>query len=183
MRSHHDSPDDSVDAVLAAGPVCSTDDLRDDLLARTIGVLRRRRRRKRYALAASLLGCYLAGITTVAIGWLIGKEDRPVSPAQTAIREPFRTRGDSLLQSGPTSPEGCQAASANVSAYERWRRAGDYHLREAGDISRAVRDYARALDSASDEERAVSPAQDDWLLMALKDARAKEREHVRPQQN
>jgi hypothetical protein len=125
----------------------------------------------------------LAGITTVAIGWLIGKEDRPVSPTPTAISEPLRSEGNPPLKSEPPSPEGRQVASANVSAYERWRRTGDYHLRESGDISRAVRDYARALDSASDEERAISPAQDDWLLMALKDARAKEREHASPKHN
>jgi hypothetical protein len=74
-------------------------------------------------------------------------------------------------------------AVANPSAYQSWRHIGDHYLGDTGDISLAVAGYSQALDLATEEERTISPGQDNWLLMALKDARTKEKEHARSQPN
>jgi hypothetical protein len=55
--------------------------------------------------------------------------------------------------------------------------AGDRYLNEAGDPEAALRCYRRALDAASDEQTRFSP-DDNWLVMALKNAREKEARHA-----
>jgi hypothetical protein len=57
-----------------------------------------------------------------------------------------------------------------------FRRAGDRYLEAEGNVASALRCYRLALDLASESELAVAP-EDTWLLIALKDARQKEREH------
>jgi hypothetical protein len=55
-----------------------------------------------------------------------------------------------------------------------FRLAGARYLEEAGDIRAALRCYANALDVDPDADPTPG-GQDDWLLMALKDARQKEK--------
>jgi hypothetical protein len=194
MATPDDCPDDVVETLLAAGPPQPADGLRAGLLSQTLGVIRRRRRLKRCAWGASLLGCYLAGIITAAIGRPGGQGIvRTSYPQDSQVSQASEDSGKDANstpsvparppQPEPSIPDVREVAAAKPTDYERWRRTGDYYLRESGDISRAVRDYARALEHASDQEQAISPAEDNWLLMALKDARAKEREHVQSQQN
>ena len=54
---------------------------------------------------------------------------------------------------------------------------------ERGDVKEAVRQYTRYLKLAPADQLAISPGRDSWLLMALKDARAKEKNHVRSEAN
>jgi hypothetical protein len=75
---------------------------------------------------------------------------------------------------------GQAVATAKVTRFEAYRRAGDRFLREPAQLSMAVRSYTNALSVASAEERAISPERDSWLLMALKDSRIKERSHGNP---
>jgi hypothetical protein len=83
----------------------------------------------------------------------------------------------------PANPEKQQVAAKKPSGFESWRRIGDHYLRESGDISLAVAGYSEAINLASAEERRISPGQDNWLMMALKEARSKEKKHVYPEQN
>lgn len=178
------TPDDyPLDAVLGGHPPPPDGESRRLVLTQTLGVLRRRRRLKRCALGACLLGCYLAGIVTVAIGWPGGTEESRGWQTRTTASAPEPSDTPPAPRSAPAAPGSRQVAVAELSDYERWRRAGDECLRESGDISRAVRDYTRALDLASGDERAISPVKDNWLLMALKNAHAKERQDAHPQQN
>jgi hypothetical protein len=183
MQEPDNSRNDPLDAALGAIDQRPTDALRGAVFSRTIGIIRRRRRLKRCALAAGLLGCYLAGVTTMGL-WRPGGKEGPQSPAARATTVAPRTPNVSPPSSPRHSgPDKSQVAVASPSGYESWRRIGDHYLRESGDVSLAVAGYSQAIDLASDEERAISPERDNWLLMALKDARAKEREHARSEQN
>jgi hypothetical protein len=57
------------------------------------------------------------------------------------------------------------------------RQAGDRYLHEDNDPEAALRCYTRALDAAPEEARKFSP-DDNWLLMAIKNARDKETPHA-----
>ena len=59
-----------------------------------------------------------------------------------------------------------------------FRLAGARHVAEGGDLQAALRCYRQSLDAGSEEDLAVKP-EDDWLLMALKDARKKEKQHAK----
>jgi hypothetical protein len=50
----------------------------------------------------------------------------------------------------------------------------DRYLHEKGDVALALRYYTRALNTASNEQQAISVEEDSWLLMALKTSRMKE---------
>jgi hypothetical protein len=183
MQESHDPRDDPLDAVLGAGGPAADDELRRAVLRQTTGLIRGRRRRKRCILAAGLLACYLAGGLTVTFWHTGGTTQRPLSDLPTTAAVP---RPPDVLRPPPPGPAGSngpQVAATKLDGYERWRRAGDQDLRQSGDISQAVRHYARALVAASDEQRAIVPDRDNWLLMALKDARVKETRHAQPQQN
>ena len=175
---------DSVDAALGVlGQPTADDNLRETLLAQTLGVVRRRRWMKRCILAAVLLGCYLAGITTVGL-WRSQGNVSPQSPScqpMIVAQTPRNVTPPPLpVSAGPVKR---QAAAAKSSGFEAWRRIGDHYLRETGDISLAVAGYSEAVNLASEEELAISPGRDNWILMALKDARTKERNHAFSEQN
>jgi hypothetical protein len=61
---------------------------------------------------------------------------------------------------------------------ELYREAGDRYLSAESDPESALRCYTAALDAGAGADRAVAPA-DSWLLMALKDAREKEKRHAK----
>ena len=178
MNERNDSFDDLLTEPFdASGRQHAADDrLRAALLAQTVGVLRCRRRVKRCALAASLLGCYVAGITTMGLLRAGAQQENPAAPGQAMTVQSQRAAPRSPHRS--VNPDKQQVAVKKPSGFESWRRIGDHYLHESGDVSLAVAGYSEAIDLASDEERAISPGQDNWLLMALKDARTKERNHV-----
>jgi len=178
MSSPNYSQDDFVDAMLdRKEQSCANDNLLQAVLTGTLGVMRRRRRIKRCMIAATLLGCYLAGIATVAF-WRTGAVSINPTPPQIAAETKTPS---SVIQSKDLSPEeelaaikAYKANSTTRSQFEVLRRAGDRYLQDPEKLQLAVRTYSRALKYASAEERAISPKHDTWLLMALKDAHSKE---------
>ena len=177
MKEINDSFEDPLAASAESGDGAADDRLRAAVFAKTVGVLRGRRRLKRCALAAGLVGCYLAGITTMGL-FQAGRESEP--PAA-----PGPTVADNSQYAAPHSrhvsarPKGQQVAVKKPSGFESWRRIGDHFLSESGDLSLAVAGYSEAISLASAEERRISPGQDNWLLMALKqDAQSREKKHV-----
>jgi hypothetical protein len=173
-----DTPrDDAIDVMLGADRrPCGDDRLRAAVLARTISTIRFHRRLKRCALAAALVGCYLAGAVTMRIWNPIG--GNLPQPAVVQVAQDQQPQPVVSPSRGPVRSADHQFASVKISRYEAVRRAADRNLLERDDLPSAIRGYKRALDLASAEERAISPVQDSWLLMALKDAREKERKHV-----
>jgi hypothetical protein len=207
MQDQNHPTSDPVDAAFD-GNGQSHDDadaLRGRVFTQTVRMIRRRRRLKRCALAAGLLGCYLAGVTTMGMwrsdGWrALAATSRPEvatseNPSQRQPPAPLPKSAashniDSQRQDVPrpampaiNHPGQPQVAVAIPTAFESWRNIGDYYLRESGDIALAAAGYSQAIDLATEEERAISPGRDNWLLMAMKDAREKEKNYARYEQN
>jgi hypothetical protein len=183
MKEPNHSLDDLLAAAFDAGgrQHAAAGGLRAAVFAQTVGVLRRRRRLKRCAMAAGLLGCYLAGIATMGVLRAGGGREHPAAAGQTTTAG--SRQAAPRRPHVPADPDEHRLAAKKPSGFESWRRIGDHYLRESGDISLAAASYCEAINLASDEERAISPGQDNWLLMALKDARLKEKEHAYPEQN
>jgi hypothetical protein len=161
---------DPLDQLLAVPAVPAGKDLRQALLLRTTGVLRRRRWGRRCVLAAALAACYAAGVLTVPPQPPDGPpevvHDRPVTDTPATSPRP----DDSPLAlewQGLDNPVGrAEALRGAAAGYER-----------AGDLASAVRCYRNAIDSGSEEDAQIT-ADDDWLLMVLKDAKQKEKRHA-----
>lgn len=184
MSGPDNSRDELLDDLLGAeGRSSGNDRLRGVVFARTIGVIRFRRRLKRCALAASLLGCYLGGMATMGI-WRPSADGRPqLSTGPVATSPGPSSPPVASPLSGPAVSGDGQAGAETMSCAEVLRRSGDRHLFENGDVKLAVRNYEHFLNLPSAEQRAISPGQDNWLLMALKDARSKEMKHDRVEQD
>ena len=182
MSSPDEFQNDSLDVVLGAkGQISDDNRLRQAVLAGTLGVIRRRRRLKRCAVAATFLGCYLAGIATVMF-WRPGAIDLPKpSTVQIATNKQQPSDASKSQASELAAILAYKPTSVTLSQFEVLRRAGDRYLRDPEKMQLAVRTYSRALKYASAEQRAISPEHDTWLLMALKDAHSKEIKHENSQ--
>ena len=71
-----------------------------------------------------------------------------------------------------------QALEATAGAPALYRAAGDHYLDDAGDVRSAVRCYCQLLDAEGDEETTIR-AEDSWLLMALKEAKQREKRYAK----
>jgi hypothetical protein len=170
MPGPDDLPDDLIDAALRAdGEPRDAARLREAVLRRTVGVIRRRRRARSCVLAAALAGCYVAGLATAS---LRAPAERGLAPP--AVSSPLPR---------PNAPPNRERGSARLSPEELARRDADRCLLDRGDVKEAVRGYDRFLKLASADRRAIAPEQDSWLLMALKDAKLKEMARDREKQN
>ena len=157
---------------LLAAPAPRTDGrLREAVLAKTARVLRRRRFIRRLAHAATLAACFFAGLLTAE--WR-----RPAAPPRE--RE-IVTAAPSPAPAPPAAEPAELERLAKRSPERRgdlYRRAGDLYATEQGDLSSALRCYREALDAGDEKNLAIS-ADDHWLLMAIKDARQKEKNDAR----
>jgi hypothetical protein len=163
---------DPLKDLLAPPPADGAEGLRERLLGRTTRLLRRRRRLRRLTWAAALAaGC---GAALLSVWWAarpappgpnpsMAREERPAPPVlpETAVTVEERAADDDDWKA--------QAAL--------YRRAGELYLSAENDPAAAVRCYGNALDAGGEEALPVSPA-DDWLLMAIKNARQKEKRHA-----
>jgi len=163
---------DPCDELLVPKPAEASDALRSQVLARTKRVLRVRRWTRRFAVVLVLAACYAAGLATMH--WLapaapavpIYVEKAPEEPPAPQAQEPVPSPSDMEWQllDHPNQPQ-------QVALY---REAGDRYLAEANDPESALRCYRRMLDVGSDADLAISP-DDNWLLMAAKAERQKEK--------
>ena len=156
-------------------------DVKGAILAKTQGVLRRRRYLRRAGYALALAGCYLAGMLTTSLTTpqapVIAQQDRPAPvdhpapipaspPRQIAIEKPAKQQRPKVARGRPTR-------------FEKLRRAADRALLEQGDMMAAVTLYKKALDVAKPEELAISVERDNWLLISLKEARLQEKQNAK----
>ncbi|OAI49623.1 hypothetical protein AYO44_06360 [Planctomycetaceae bacterium SCGC AG-212-F19] len=161
--------------LLEATPAPAPAALREAVLRHTTGVLRRRARRRRLTIAAGLAACYAAGLATMYVAGLLWHRsaDRPAPTPEPIVAGPADERPASsspILSAARLEREGETAGSAERAAL--FRLAGTRYLQETGDVRAALRCYANALDEDPDT---TPSSQDHWLLMALKDARQKEK--------
>jgi hypothetical protein len=143
----------------AAERIPASQQLRDAVLSRTTRTVRNRRRVRRCAIVAALIGCYLGGIAT---GSLRPRADSREIDAGTVARKLVRPEDDQI------AAENERQAAKRVTPYERLRRIGDQQLEKYANIPAATRSYQKALQLASSDQRTIAPDRDTWLLMALK---------------
>jgi hypothetical protein len=147
--------------------------LRQTVLKRTTRILRHRRWSRRAAIAAALAACYAAGVASTY--WL-----RPTAPAEVIIVEKSPEPAPSPAATAPHEAEPSaialewQAVESPNKRVELYRLAGDRYLVESNDMEAALRCYRQMLNAGSEKDLVISP-DDNWLLMALKDARLKEK--------
>jgi hypothetical protein len=146
--------------------------LRQGVLAKTTRVLRRRRLVRRLGLTAALAACFLAGVGTTSLWRSLeppGQDGRSASATHSPPATP------------PTAPEPpLSLVELEWRAFDsRNNRAALFfevarrYLEEQHDFDSALRCYSQALDAAPREVLAIRP-EDNWLVMALKQARQKE---------
>ena len=160
--------------LLAASSQGTDDRLREAVFAQTARILRRRRLVRRFAHAAALAACFVAGLLTAE--WR-----RPIAPPRERV---IVTIAPSPISTPPAAEPAELERLAKRSPERRgdlFRRAGDLYATEQGDLSSALRCYSESLD-ASDEKALTISTNDHWLLMAIKDARQKEKKDARTSQ-
>jgi hypothetical protein len=157
---------DALDDFLDRPPVSREGEngLRTRLRERTTRVLRWRRRGKRAAMGALLVGCYVAGLATMR--WF---EPATPVPAQQAQAPTVAKEAEVVIR-----PEVPEREAAEPPRSVALRQAGDFYLEQTGDFERALRCYSLSLNAGGAEALADS-RDDNWLVMAIKDARRKEK--------
>jgi hypothetical protein len=175
MPLPNDPINDHIESLLSLNQSMSGDDsLRQAVLAGTLGVIRRRRRLKKCSMAGALLGCYLAGMATLAFIRPGGENLSRPSDTHVAVNEQSEPGAARTLPPDYAGPPDQKAVYRVASKYEVLCRQADRYLENPENLQLAVNTYSRALKHASAEQRAISPEHDTWLLMALKDAHSKE---------
>jgi hypothetical protein len=162
---------DPCDFLTPTAPAASNPDLRRRLLDNTSVVLRRRRRLRRAYWAAAFAACYAAG--TLTTHWL-----RPAAPL-LAERRPEPAGPEQPADAG-RPPERPSPGRPDLES-DRVRllvKAADHALADKADPLAALYGYTKALDEGGDAALAIS-TDDSFLMMAIKDARKKERVHAK----
>ena len=177
---------DEIETLLegSASPAAAGEPLRRELLARTTGVIRRRRHMRRFGIFGAVACAYLAGVMTVSLRTSRTETviaDLSVHQSSTARRdagEDANPAGSEVAASTLEVPLGALSESGR---YELFCRAADRHLTETGDFTAALNLYRQALNTANEDELAIAAGRDTWLLMALKNARQQERTDEKPE--
>jgi len=152
--------------------------LRQVLLTKTTRIVRRRMWLKRAGILVALAACYGAGLLTMH--WATPNGGQAEMRVAKASVEPDAKKSEPQVEVSPP-------AEASAEILERWallvareqrsaffRRAGDRYYDRHNDLEGALRCYRAALDAGSEDDLQVA-AEDNWLLMALKEARSKEK--------
>jgi hypothetical protein len=165
---------DPLDDLLAAPPASADGTkLRQELLARSTGVVRRRRRLRQVAAGVALAGCFVAGMVTMRCltppaPELLVWDTRPQPPNET-LPEPKR---DAPIPETAVAVEyRALDATDRRERFDLYRKAARLY-RGKGDYANWVRCEGNALDEAAKEDLAVAP-DDDAVLIALKLERQK----------
>jgi hypothetical protein len=165
---------DPVAGLLAprAGPESA---LRQPLRDRTVRLLGRRRRLRRLAILTAVAAAFLLGL-------LLPRPAPRPSPPPTETTVAPTPPEPPPVEKRPEAPPSALVlewrAFDGVDA-DLYRQAGQRYLRDDNDPLSAVRCYRQSLNAASPDALTVS-ADDDWLLMALKDARQREKPDAKP---
>jgi hypothetical protein len=169
---------DPLEELLAPPPAAGAEGLRERLLGRTTRLLRRRRRLRRLAGAAALAGCCAAGL--LAVWWAARPAPAPPELVVPALAgdpsEQHRLKAELPTEAVAVEERAADDDDPRAQA-SLYRRAGDLYLSEENDPAAAVRCYGNALDAGGEADLSVVPS-DNWLLMAIKNARQKEKRHA-----
>jgi hypothetical protein len=157
-------------------PLAENESLKAALRERTTQLVRRRLWRKRALLAAALAACFAAGMATT--WWLLPPAEVAQEP-QPVVAEKKDEPKPQPKAEAPAMPRTAavverQARAQPDSRVANLRQAAKLYLAEDQDYAAALRCYTQALDAGGPEALAPSP-DDDWLEIALKNARHKEK--------
>jgi hypothetical protein len=169
---------DPIEAMLRPPSPSDNEALRQAVYTQTRRVLRRRRLLRQFAYAASLLLSFTVGAGTMR---MISPQPVPV----TDLPHPSASEAELQLPKNPPLSSDDTPLDAEWVAFdsidhrsELYRQAGDRYIKDENDLQSALRCYSNALDNGSEQDLAISP-DDNWLLMAIKDARQKEKNHAK----
>jgi hypothetical protein len=161
---------DPVDELLTVAPAPDDGRLRQDILHRSTAILRRRRRLKQLALAASLPACFLAGMMTM---WGFAP-----TPQQQVVYVEIEPKHETSPEPKKEAPTPMSAVAMENKALDSpdhradlYRQAAELYLKE-GNYASWVRCKDNALSEAKKEDLQISP-DDDFLTIALKKERQK----------
>jgi len=170
---------DPLDDFLDRGFSCEANEsLQVALRQQTTRVLHRQRQMRRLVIAGMAAACYAAGLATM---WLLVPRTVATTdlvPQHVVIVERIATPPH-LEEKLPESAA-IQEKEALAKPEQRatlLRRAGDLYLEKEQDIAAALRCYTQAFAAVGPEALEFSP-EDNWLVMAIKNARRKERMNV-----
>jgi hypothetical protein len=165
---------DPLDGMLRPPSLPENEALHQAVYCRTRRVLQRRHCLRQFTYAASLLVSFAAGSLAM---WVI-------LPAHSASKETPLPAPIASKEEIPPAPPDVSALASEWIAFdsedhrgELYRQAGDHYMTEEVDPQSALRCYSNALDSGTEQDLAIS-TDDDWLLMAIKNARQKEKKHA-----
>jgi hypothetical protein len=159
--------------------------LQEALRKRTTGLVRRRRWLRRGGFATALAACYVAGLLTM--NWLPSlrsldpnSRSEHASEAATSGLGSGAGSGPEKMASDNASPLALewQALESPSRSPALFRAAGDRYLTETGDVGSAVRCYRKLLEEEGGAEPTIS-SDDSWLLMALKEAKQREKRYAK----
>lgn len=171
---------DPVEGMLRPPLPVDNEALRQAMYTRTRIVLHRRRRLRQFAYAAALLVSFAVGLLAM---WM-------TVPARNASKgsplpAPVASRDEPQLPDAPPPSSDDSALEREWLAFdsedhrgELYRQAGDRYIRDKNDPQSALRCYSNALDNGTEQDLAIS-TDDNWLLMAIKDARQKEKNYAK----
>lgn len=167
---------DPIDSMLRPPQPAENEALRQALYTQTQRVLHRRRRFRQFAYAASLLLSFAAGAMAT---WMVlptrnASKEEPLS-APIASKEVPAVEEDERKM--PALAAEWDAFDSTERRGELYRQAGDRY-KEENDLQSALRCYSNALDNGTEQDLDISP-NDNWLLMAIKNARQKEKNHAK----
>ena len=173
---------DPLDDLLRPAVASKADEgLRRRVLNQTTRVLRSRRRRRVFAWVAALAACYVAGVLTVY--WFGPRRIERIEIVSIAP-QPEPTAPEDGKPAGPNAKPASAVAmewkafDADQHRPEMYRKAGDRYMNQDVDPASALRCYSQSLNGSSDKDLAIS-ANDDYLLMLVKNARQKEKDHAK----
>jgi hypothetical protein len=152
--------------------------LRQAVYARTRRVLRRRRVVRQFAYAAAVAAAFTLGFLVLR---LVSRPSPSPQPNETVKQLPSPQRPDKApapVAAEPALVREWQAFESEDHRGELYRQAGDLYMAEENDPQSALRCYANALDNGTKQDLTIS-GDDNWLLMAIKNARQKESDHAK----
>ncbi len=184
MKSHEQEMD-PFENKLSPIPGQASDELRAVIQMKTLAVLRRRRWMRRGVWAFSLMGCYAAGILTMALRLpaesqsTVADAPEPLPAVQLAPTPSGPEKENPKFAQPPETALALEwrALDSEEKRPELFRLAGDKYLL-ANDLQSATRCYRSALQGASDEDLHIT-VNDNWLFMSLKEAKLEEKRYAK----
>ncbi len=155
-------------------------DLRQNILLETTRALRWCRWRRRLVNVGAMAACFVAGMSVM---FFVGRhsngdiaksppEDQAPEKIAVIAKDGHHWNGDP--QTEPTLLDlEWRAFDSRENRAALYFAVGKRYLEERQDYEAALRCYRQALDAAGQEELAIRP-DDNWFVMALKEARQKE---------